>query len=168
LRDGLSFAVDALNGYGLKKDIKVIASGKVFNGFHIARLIAIGADMVSVARAMMLATGCIQALQCHTNTCPTGVATQDAGLMKGLVVEDKAQRVANLHGATIESFIELMAASGVASADELKREHINRRIGATQVLKYSDIYPEVPVGEYLKQSPDKLFQKNGLAKTLQS
>ena len=164
LRDGLSFAVDTLNGYDLKKEIKVIAAGKVFNGFHIARLIAIGADMVSMARAMMLATGCIQALQCHTNTCPTGVATQDAGLMRGLVVEDKAQRVANLHEATIESFIELMAASGVASADQLSREHINRRIGATQVMKYSEIYPEVAVGQYLKPVPSKLFQKNGLAK----
>ena len=125
----------------MKKDIKVIASGKVFNGFHIARLIAIGADMVSVARAMMLATGCIQALQCNTNTCPTGVATQDKGLMKGLVVEDKAQRVANFHKATIESFIELMAASGVVTAEELKREHINRRIGATQV---SEIQRDLP------------------------
>ena len=156
LRDGLSFAVDTLNGYDLKKEIKVIASGKVFNGFHIARLIAIGADMVSMARAMMLATGCIQALQCHTNTCPTGVATQNKGLMKGLVVGDKAQRVANLHKATIKSFIELMAASGVLSADELSRKHINRRIGATQVLKYSDIYAEVPVGQYLKQAPPRL------------
>lgn len=160
LRDGLAFAVDTLNGYGLRKDIKVIASGKAFTGYHIARLIAIGADMVSIARAMMLATGCIQALQCHKNTCPTGVATQDEGLMKGLVVEDKAQRVANFHKATIESFIELMAASGVVSADELSREHINRRVGATQVQKYSEIYPEVPVGGYLKQSSTKLpFQK---------
>ena len=168
LRDGLAFAVDALRGYDLKKDIKVIASGKVFNGYHIARLIAIGADMVNIARAMMLATGCIQALQCHKNTCPTGVATQDAGLMKGLVVEDKAQRVANLHKATITSFIELLAASGVVSADELSREHINRRVGATLVQKYSEIYPEVPAGQYLKPARFAPVQKNGLAKALQA
>ena len=166
LRDGLSFAIDTLRGYDLKKDIRVIAAGKVFNGFHIARLIAIGADMVSVARAMMLATGCIQALQCHTNTCPTGVATQDAGLMKGLVVADKAQRVANFYDATIKSFIELVAASGVLSAEDLNREHIFRRVGATQVLKYSEIYPEVAVGQYLKSPPSEFFQKNGLAKAL--
>lgn len=158
LRDGLSFAIDTLRGFDLKKDIKVIASGKVFNGFHIARLIAIGADMVNSARAMMLATGCIQALQCHTNTCPTGVATQDEGLMKGLDVSDKAKRVANYHKATIESFIELMAASGVVSADDLSREQINRRVGATQVLKYSDIYPEVEVGALLNQ-PQAELQK---------
>ncbi len=153
LRDGLSFAIDTLRGYDLKKEIRVIASGKVFNGFHIARLIAIGADMVNVARAMMLATGCIQALQCNLNTCPTGVATQDDRLTKGLDVEDKSQRVANYHEATLKSFIELVAASGVHSADELQREHIFRRVGATKVMKYSDIYPEIAVGEYLKTGP---------------
>ncbi len=151
LRDGLAFAIDTLRGYDLKKDIKVSAAGKVFTGYHIARLIAIGADMVNVARAMMLATGCIQALQCHQNTCPTGVATQDEALMRGLVVEDKAQRVANFHRATIESFIELMAASGVVSANDLSREHINRRIDAAGTIKkYSEMYPIVPVGHYLK------------------
>ncbi len=168
LRDGLSFAVDTLRGFDLKKDIRVIASGKIFNGFHIARLIAIGADMVNVARAMMLATGCIQALQCHKNTCPTGVATQDERLMRGLVVEDKAQRVANFHRATIQSFIELIAASGVLAAEDLKREHIFRRIGATQVLKYSEIYPEVEIGEYLKMPPLNRIQNNGLSAALRA
>jgi glutamate synthase domain-containing protein 2 len=168
LRDGLAFAVDVLRGYDLKKEIRVIASGKIFNGFHIARLIAIGADMVNVARAMMLATGCIQALQCHKNTCPTGVATQDPRLMKGLVVEDKAHRVANFHEATIRSFIELIAASGVLSAEELKREHIFRRVGATQVLKYSDIYPEVTVGQYLLSGQPLGIQVNGLSPALQA
>lgn len=154
LRDGLAFAIDTLRGYDLKKDIKVAAAGKVFTGYHIARLIAIGADMVNVARAMMLATGCIQALQCHQNTCPTGVATQDKRLMRGLVVENKAQRVANFHKATIESFVELMAASGVVRADELRREHINRRINvAGTIKKYSEMYPDVSVGEYLKCPP---------------
>lgn len=165
LRDGLAFAVDALNGYDLKKDIKIIAAGKVFNGYHIARLIAIGADMVGMARAMMLATGCIQALVCHKNTCPTGVATQDAGLMKGLVVEDKAQRVANLHKATIESFIELLAASGVVRAEDLKREHINRRDSATRVLKYSEIFPEVPIGKYINHAQTKP-SLNGAGKSI--
>lgn len=150
LRDGLAFVIDTLRGFDLKKDIKVIAAGKAFNGYHIARLIAMGADMVGMARAMMLATGCIQALQCHKNTCPTGVATQDPSLMKGLVVEDKAERVANFHKATIESFIELMAASGVVCAEELSRSHINRRVRATKIEKYSEIYPEVPVGQYLQ------------------
>jgi len=149
LRDGLTFAIDTLNGYDLKKNIKVIASGKVFSGFHIARLIAIGADMVNSARAMMMAAGCIQALQCNTNTCPVGVATQNKSLMSGLVVKDKAKRVANFHQETVKSFVELLAASGVVNPNDLNREHINRRISMDKVLKYNEIYPDVKVGEYL-------------------
>ena len=150
LRDGLSFAIDTLRGCDLKKDIKVIASAKVFTGFHMARLIALGADMINSARAMMMATGCIQALQCNTNTCPVGVATQNKSLMKGLVVENKAQRVANFHEETVKSFLELLAASGITKSNDLKREHINRRVGMNQVLMYSDIYPDVVAGKYLK------------------
>lgn len=150
LRDGLAFVVDTLRGYDLKKDIKIAASGKVLNGFHIARLIAIGADMVNSARAMMMATGCIQALQCNTNTCPVGVATQNKSLMKGLVVADKAQRVANFHKGTIDSFLELMAATGVTEPNNLNRKHINRRVSMGTVQKYSEIYPEVAEGQYLK------------------
>lgn len=149
LRDGLSFAIDTLRGYDLKKDIKVVASGKVFTGFHMARAMAIGADMVNSARAMMMATGCIQALQCNSNTCPVGVATQDKHLMKGLVVDDKSVRVANFHEETIKSFQELLAASGLEKSTELHRKHINRRVSMNSVLKYSDIYPETQIGSLL-------------------
>ncbi|HLW29278.1 MAG TPA: FMN-binding glutamate synthase family protein [Brumimicrobium sp.] len=150
LRDGLAFAVNTLRGYDLKKDISVIASGKVFSSFDIARLIAIGADSVACARAMMLATGCIQALLCHKNTCPVGVATQDKRLMRGLDVEDKAKRVANFHSQTVYSFIELMAASGVVTPKELKRVHVNRRVEMDKVKKYSEIYPLIEVGSLIK------------------
>jgi glutamate synthase domain-containing protein 2 len=156
LKDGLSFAIDTLRGYDLKKDIKVIASGKVLSGFDIARLVAMGADMVNSARAMMMATGCIQALECNLNTCPAGVATQNESLMKGLVVKDKSQRVANFHSETVKSFIELVAASGIRKTEKLNRSHINRRTGMNQVLKYSEIYPDVPEGLYLKQKPSAI------------
>jgi len=159
LKDGLSFAIDTLRGYDLKKDIKVIASGKVLSGFDIARLVAMGADMVNSARAMMMATGCIQALQCNLNTCPTGVATQNKSLMKGLVVKDKSQRVANFHSETVKSFIELIAASGIRKTEKLNRKHINRRTGMDQVLKYSEIYPEVPEGSYLKHKTNGVKEK---------
>jgi len=149
LRDGLSFAVNILRGFDLKKDIKVIAAGKVFSGFHIARVVAIGADMVYSARAMMMAVGCIQALQCNTNTCPVGVTTQNKSLIKGLVVENKAIRVANFHHETVKSFVQLMAASGIKNPDELKRAHINRRISMDKVLRYSEIYPDIEVGSLL-------------------
>ncbi|KAA3649710.1 MAG: FMN-binding glutamate synthase family protein [Bacteroidetes bacterium] len=151
LRDGLAFVVDTLRGYNLKKDIKVIASGKVFSGFDIVRMLSIGADMVSSARAMMMAIGCIQALQCNTNTCPVGVATQDKYLMKGLVVKDKSKRVANYHEETVKSFIDLMAASGISKPSNISRIHINRRIAMNKVLKYNEIYPEVEEGAYLNQ-----------------
>lgn len=152
LRDGLAFAVDTLTKYNLKEEIKIIASGKVFTGFDIARLIALGADMVNSARAMMLAAGCIQALRCHSNTCPAGVATQNESLMSGLVVKDKAQRVANFHEETVKSFSELLAASGINKPEDLTRDHINRRISINQVQKYSEIYPYFKNRKYMEQT----------------
>lgn len=141
LRDGLAFVYDTLVEYDLKKDIKLIASGRIISGFHMARAFAIGADMCNSARAMMLALGCIQALKCNTNECPTGVATQNKNLMKGLVIEDKAKRVANYHEETIKSFVELVAASGLKDINDLNRTHINRRIDMNTVLRYDEIYP---------------------------
>ena len=141
LRDGLAFAVDCLNEHDLKKDIKVFASGKTFSAFHMARLLALGADGVNSARAMMLAVGCIQALECNNNTCPVGVATQNKNLTKALNVEDKALRVKNFHNRTVEALNELVSAAGLCSPSELKREHIYKRVSTNKILKYSDIYP---------------------------
>lgn len=150
LLDALVFTVDKLKGYDLKKDIKVIASGKVLTSFHIARALSLGADMVNSARAMMMALGCIQALQCNKNTCPVGVATQDKSLIKGLDVSDKSVRVANFHKATINSFVDLLDASGINNPQKLTRAHINKRINMNQALDYSKIYPDVEEGAYLK------------------
>ncbi len=146
LRDGLVFVHDTLVGYNLKKDIKIIAAGKIVSGFHMARVIALGADVCNSARAMMLSVGCIQALLCNTNTCPVGVATQNKSLMKGLVVEDKAARVKNYHHETVHSFLELLAAAGLNKPEELTRNHINKRVGLNKVMKFSELYPEVEVG----------------------
>ncbi|MCB0458919.1 MAG: FMN-binding glutamate synthase family protein [Flavobacteriaceae bacterium] len=146
LREGLVFVYDTLVGFGLKKEIKLIASGKIITGFHMARAIALGADLCNSARAMMLSIGCIQALQCNTNTCPVGVATQNKSLMKGLVVDDKAPRTANYHEETIKSFLEMLAAAGLEHPHEIKREHINKRIGMNTVAKYNEIYPYMEEG----------------------
>ena len=97
----------------------------------------------------MLALGCIQALKCNNNTCPTGVTTQDRSLMKGLVVSDKARRVANYHENTVKSFMELIAAMGLNSPSELNRSYVNRRLSANTVLKYDEIYPPVVTGSML-------------------
>ncbi len=154
IREGLAFAINTLRGYDLKKDIKVVASGKVITGFHIARLLALGADMVNSARAMMLAIGCIQALQCNLNTCPTGITTQNKSLTRGLVVDDKAIRVANYHEETLRSLIELVAATGVKNLSDLNRGHIERRVSMSKVLNYRELYPEVEEGAYLVNDVD--------------
>lgn len=149
LRDGLAFAFDTLRGFGLKEDIRLIAAGRIISGFHIARAIALGADLCYSARAMMLAVGCIQALQCNRNTCPTGVATQDKKLRKGLVVEDKALRVAQYHDATVESFMELLAAAGLQKPDDIRRSHINRRVSMHATMTYQELYPLVEHGAFV-------------------
>jgi glutamate synthase domain-containing protein 2 len=151
LRDGLAFVYNTLIGFDLKKDIKLIASGKIFTSFHIARVLALGADMVNSARAMMLAVGCIQARECNTNTCPVGVATQNESLMKGLDVDDKAERVANFHHITLHSFSELIAAAGISKPNDLTRRHINRRINMNTVLRYDEIYPYTVNGSILQK-----------------
>lgn len=151
LREGLVFVHDTLVGFNLKKDIKLLASGKIITGFHMARAIALGADICYSARGMMLSVGCIQALQCNNNTCPVGVATQNKSLMKGLDVQDKGQRVFNFHQATIHSFLELLHACGLQHPNEITRKHINRRLGMHKVAKYNEIYPELTSGCLLQK-----------------
>jgi glutamate synthase domain-containing protein 2 len=90
LVEGLVFVNQMLIGAGLREDIKIICSGKVVSGMSLVRNLALGADLCNAARAMMFALGCIQALKCNTNHCPTGIATNNPRLMAGLVPEDKA------------------------------------------------------------------------------
>ncbi|MEJ7645211.1 MAG: FMN-binding glutamate synthase family protein [Chryseolinea sp.] len=149
MQDGLAFVDNMLKGFNIRHHIKVAASGKILTGFHLIKAIALGADMCNSARAMMMALGCIQALECHKNTCPTGVATQDPELVRGLVIDDKKVRVANFHKNTIESFVELLGASGIADPSKLNRHQINRRIFMNQVLTLEEIYPSIPVGSML-------------------
>ncbi len=123
---GLVLVDELLKKFELRKRIKVIASGKVFSGFGIMKTIAMGADLCNSARSMMLAIGCIHAQKCNTNTCPTGVATQKAMLIRGLNVEDKAERTYNFHKNTIHAFLELMAATGANSPSEIERKMVMR------------------------------------------
>ncbi|WP_019616495.1 FMN-binding glutamate synthase family protein [Psychromonas ossibalaenae] len=141
LREGLSFVCDALIGFGLRDEIKVIASGKVFTGFHIVKNIALGADVCNSARGMMVALGCVQSLICNTNRCPTGIATQDPALASGLVVEDKAARVASYHNKTVKAAMEIVASAGLEYSSQLNRSHIYRRTSQTTIMRYDEIYP---------------------------
>jgi glutamate synthase domain-containing protein 2 len=156
LKEGLAFAHDALVGFGLREEIKILAAGKIVSGFHIFRTMALGADACYSARAMMMALGCIQALECNQNSCPTGVATQDPELSAGLVVSDKKVRVANFHKATVHSFVELLGATGLESSQQIRRSMINRRITVSDSKRYDELYPYLKRGCLLaeKTTPD--------------
>ncbi len=149
LLEGLAFADNMLKGFNIRQHIKLGASGKILTGFHILRAIALGADMCHSARAMMMALGCIQALECNKNSCPAGVATQAPSLVSGLVIDDKKVRVANFHKNTVESFVELMSAAGIDTPTKLNRHQISRRVFMNQVLTLEEIYPSIPVGSML-------------------
>ncbi|HMR81490.1 MAG TPA: FMN-binding glutamate synthase family protein [Niabella sp.] len=156
LLDGLAFVDDVLRGLNIRQHIKIIASGKITTGFHIARAAALGADACNCARAMMLAVGCIQALICNTNRCPTGVATQDPKLTKGLVVDDKMHRVANYHKNTVKTFVELMGAAGLKGMDYITRSHVYRRVSLTAMYTFEEIFPSVKYGDFLNgEMPEK-------------
>ena len=162
LREGVAFVYDILTGFGLKKHIKIIASGKVSSGFDIIKNIALGADICNSARGMMFALGCIQALECNMNSCPTGVATQDPSLMKGLVVEDKKVRVFNYHRLTVASAIELLGAAGLRHPYQLTRAYINRRISPNVMQSYIETFPYIPEGSLLK-TPYPIRHELGMA-----
>ena len=164
LTDGLAFVTDCLNGFNLKQHIKIIASGKIVTGFNALRNIAIGADMLNSARAMMMALGCIQALECNKNICPTGVATQNPELAKGLDVEDKSHRVYRYHRETIHSIADLLSATGHKALNSIKRQDIFRRINYLEIKRFDEIYPNINTGDFLNNKiPENLnfdFEKS--------
>lgn len=160
LREGLAFVYDALNGFGLKKHIRIISSGKVVSGFDLVKNFAMGADLCNSARGMMFALGCIQALECNTNTCPTGVATQDPGLTKGLVVSDKKVRVYNYHKTTVFSAIQLMGAAGLCHPEQIQRSFIYRRVGPNTIETFAETYPEIPEGSLLETPYPSQYERD--------
>jgi glutamate synthase domain-containing protein 2 len=152
LLDGLAFVDNIVRGFNIRHHIKIAAAGKILTGFQMVRAIALGADMCNSARAMMMAIGCIQALECNKNTCPTGVATQDPELVTGLVVADKKVRVANYHKHTVESFVELMAAAGIDNPRKLNRHQISRRVFMNEIKTLEEIYPSLSAGSLVNGS----------------
>ncbi len=159
LREGLSFVHNALIGIGARDRIRVGASGKIATAFDIARALALGADWCNSARGFMFALGCIQSQACHTDKCPTGVATQDLHRQRALVVPDKAQRVANYHHSTLEALAELTAAAGLPHPAGFKSAFISRRISPSAVVTLAELYPELASGELLAGTQDARFRK---------
>lgn len=123
LRESLPMLVDKLNEYGLRDRVKVIASGKLVTPADVAWALCIGADFINTARGFMFALGCIQALQCNKNTCPTGITTHDGKLQRGLVPEEKAVRVMHYHRNMIKEVGIIAHSCGVQTPRQLRRNH---------------------------------------------
>jgi len=124
IKEALPVLVDILNRHGLKGRIRVIASGKLIIPGTAAWALAAGADFIQSGRGFMFSLGCIQALKCHKNTCPTGITTHKKSLQRGLVVREKSDMVAE-YAKTIRKHVEMIAHScGVVEPRGLKRKHV--------------------------------------------
>ena len=153
LTEGLMLVHNSLVGTGLRAQVKIGASGKVASGVDIVSRVCQGADFTLSARAMMFAVGCIQALKCNTNHCPTGVATQDPARARALDVADKTTRVFNFQRATVASAAQIVASMGLAGFDELCPAMLNRRIEGQRTRTYAQIYDWLMPGELLEDPP---------------
>lgn len=142
--EALPRVVDALIESGLKQRIRVVAAGKLVTSAKCAWALCVGADFVNTARGFMFSLGCIQAMRCHLNTCPTGITTHNPRLQRGLVVEEKYLRVAN-YATNVNREIGMIAHScGLRHARELRREHIRivETAGKSIALNKLHPYPE--------------------------
>lgn len=141
LKESLPFVVDKLIEYGLRERIKIVSSGKLITPAGVAWALAIGADFVTSARGFMFSLGCIQALQCNKNTCPTGIATQDPKFQRGLVPAEKSVRVADYINNMVYEVGTIAHSCGVKEPRALKRHHakVVSDNGRSELL--SQIYP---------------------------
>ena len=143
IRESLPLVVDKLNEYGLRDRVKVIASGKLVNPADVAWALCAGADFINCARGFMFALGCIQALQCNKNTCPTGITTHDRRLQRGLVPENKAERVRK-YAETMRKEVGVIAHScGVSGPRQLRRYHCRIVQDDGRSVPLDQLYPDV-------------------------
>ncbi|MDH5517388.1 MAG: FMN-binding glutamate synthase family protein [Gammaproteobacteria bacterium] len=143
ISESLPLLIDALNRHALRSRIKVIASGKLINPANVAWALCVGADFISSARGFMFALGCIQALQCNKNTCPTGITTHKKNLQKGLDVNIKSERVKNFVENLVHEVCIISHSVGVHSPRELRRIHarIVQHTGFSVPL--NEVYPDI-------------------------
>ncbi|MBZ9560368.1 MULTISPECIES: FMN-binding glutamate synthase family protein [unclassified Modicisalibacter] len=153
LTEALLLVHNTLVGAGLRERIHVGASGKIISAFDIARTIALGADWCNAARGFMFSLGCIQSMSCHTDRCPSGVATQDPQRGRKLDVADKSQRVRQFHENTLEALAEMLAAAGLTHPGQLGPEHVLRRASPTEVQTLDTLYAYLAPGELLEGTP---------------
>jgi len=160
MAEGLTLVHGILIGAGLRDRVKVIAAGKVLTGFSVIRTLAMGADVCNSARAMLFALGCIQSHKCNTNTCPTGITTQDPRLMKGLHVPSKAERVKNYQEKTVHVALEITGALGYDTPEKISGKDVLRRIRNHGLRDFNEIYPWIttPSGALKNNTARKEFQ----------
>ncbi len=160
LREGLVLARNCLVGAGLRDSVRIGASGRIVTAFDMARVLALGADWCNSARGFMFALGCIQSQHCHTDRCPSGVATQNQLRQRALVVPDKAERVRRFHDNTLIALCELVGAAGVAHPSELRPELLLRRMSPTEIRSFAEIYPSLAPGELLHGARDDRYARH--------
>jgi len=149
LRDAIVFVDNALRGAGLRERVKIGASAKIVSAYDITRVCALGADWCNMARPFMFALGCIQAKDCGSGHCPTGITTMDPQRYRAIDIPSRAQRVRNFHKHTLEAVAELLGAAGIPHPKDLNRRHIVRRLSASQIKLADQIYPRVSDGALL-------------------
>ena len=158
LREGLVFVRNALIGINARGRVRIGCSGKIVNAFDMARAMALGADWCNAGRGFMFALGCIQSLSCHTDRCPTGVATQDKARARALVVEDKMERVRRYHNSMLHALAELTAAAGLEHPQDFRPEHFSRRVSAHETMTFAELYPALERGELIAGARDKRWR----------
>ncbi len=147
IRESLPLVADLLYKYGLKDRIRLIASGKLTTPANVGWALCTGADFVTSARGFMFALGCIQAMRCNRNTCPTGITTHDPRLQRGLVPADKAARVQRYHE-NMEKEVSVIAHScGVPEVRQLRRQHCRIVQGDGRSVPLDQLYPMPGAGE---------------------
>ena len=141
IRESLPLLVDMLEAHGLKERIKVIASGKLINPADVAWALCMGADFVVSARGFLFSLGCIQALQCNKNTCPTGITTHDPRLQKGLDPEVKAVRVSQFARNLVYEVGVIAHSCGVQEPRQLRRFHCRQVMDGGRTRAMSELFP---------------------------
>ena len=150
LRDAIIYVDNTLKGAGVRQHVKIAASGKIVSAYDMVRHLALGADWCNMARPFMMSLGCIQARDCASGECPTGLATMDPKRFRVVDVEHRAKRVANFQANTVLAVGEMLEASGLNAPNELTRRHIVRRLSASKILLADQIYPKVEDGALIR------------------
>lgn len=160
MQEALMLVHNTLVGLELRERVRIAAAGKLTSAFDIARTLAMGADWCNAGRGFMFSLGCIQSRSCHTDRCPTGVATQDPVRWRRLDVPDKAARVYQFHQNTIKALRDLLCAAGLESPQQLGPEHILRRVSPTEVRSLAALYRFLRPGELIDDIPDHAVFRN--------